>query len=201
MKFRELSDSLSYCKLLPKRKKMDKDVQMISLLLNTLKDLFKILRDLKGELELQRVIGDLQDATKPYSLKLAEPGIITLNPDLIRMKMLRKSINEGETVPEVVSLAEEMLLFVQTKNEKLSKEADDLPEFAEFVDSEYAGDMPPAVGSDNSDAGNSPGGTMGGGETPDREVIDGDNKEDENSNHDDNDGPPGNNGGSSSSDS
>jgi len=181
---------------------MDKDVQMISLLLNTLKDLFKILRGLNGELELQRVIGDLQDATKPYSLKLAEPGIITITPDLIRMKMFRKSINEGKTVNDVVSLAEEMLIFVQTKNERLKRKTFEVPEFAEFVDPEPASDIPPAVGSDNSDAGNSPGGTMGGGETPAREIVEIEEiKGEDSSSHDDNDGPPGNNGGSSSSDS
>ena len=180
---------------------MDKDVQMMSLLMNTFKDIFKVLRRLSGEAELQRVIGDLQEAAQAYSLKLAAPGVITVNPELARMKMLRKAISEGETISEVISFTEEVLFFIQAKNEKLIIEKLEVPEFAEFVDSEYVSDMPPSVGSDNSDAGNSPGGTEGGDKPAQEMIVEGESSKEEDSSHDDNDGPPGNNGGSSSSDS
>lgn len=175
---------------------MDKDVQMISLLLDTVQDLFKILRDLSGQTDLKKVVGEIHDAVKPYSQKLAEPGIITESNELTEMKEIRTHINEAEDIPDLMKGANDMLVFVQAKNDFHNAEEIEMPDIAEFVnpDNDTEGSI---VGSDTSDASNTPGGADNSsvGNKSSSDVADV-----EEENNDDPDDPPGGGGGSSSSD-
>ncbi|MEM1320315.1 MAG: hypothetical protein AAGG75_08660 [Bacteroidota bacterium] len=110
---------------------MDKDAQMISLVLNTTKDLFQIVR--KGCPGLPEVLDEIHDASKPYAQKLAEPGVITENNDLIEMRGYRASIKSARTPEAVVAAAKEVLAFLQKKNDLLDAEEIDTSSIADIT--------------------------------------------------------------------
>ena len=134
---------------------MDKDAQMISLVLNTIKDLFQIVR--KGCPGLPEVLDEIHDASKPYAQKLAEPGEITENSDLVEMRGYRTSIKNARTPEAVVASAKDVLTFLQKKNDLLD---------AEELDTSALADITPP-GADASDNINNAGSTSGESDTPD----------------------------------